>query len=231
MSDDRPVSLAAAVGVLVTANEEGHISDIVLTGLSMLLRSLPPFPPATHGGLRIPEHIEGLHPTLWITSLLGANPLLAALYDYAYAAGCGHSELVTMPHHDRVIVEADKLATPPAPVAPKSVEEMAAKLGYAKCAHPTCEGYGNNTGECVSERTIIRLHAEHIARTTPPREMPAPKVGMVVEIGTGIEFQVRNNQFSTWPAVVRAELPTLTYLDVTRIYWPGPTETTIWERA
>ena len=77
---------------------------------------------------------------------------------------CGYHDLVPL-------LASVPTFAPATPVAPKSVEEMAVEMGYTKCAHPACEGYGNNTSECVSERTIIRLHAEHTAPTKPPREM------------------------------------------------------------
>lgn len=108
MTDDRPVSLAAAIGEITRANECGDINDGPFVELENALRALPTFAPAT-------------------------------------------------------------------PAAPKSVDEMAAEMGYTKCAHPACEGYNNNTGEYVSERTIIRLHAEHTTPTKPPREMPTPE--------------------------------------------------------
>lgn len=101
---------------------------------------------------------------------------------------------------------------PATPAAPKSVDEMAAEMG-------------------LTVADLVRLHAEHTAPTKLPREMPAPKVGMVAAFGGDIEIVVIDNSCTAWNAVRAQRLPALTYLDVTRIYWPGPTPVVIWERA
>lgn len=127
--------------------------------------------------LNIPDAIEGQSAMNWITLILARNPLLSALYDYAYAVGARSTSLTIDAKESNLVAALEALPTfaPATPDAPKSVDEMAAEMGYTKCAHPACEGYNNNTSECVSERTIIRLHAEHTAPTKPPREMPAPE--------------------------------------------------------
>ena len=123
-------------------------------------------------------------------------------------------DAIPVDDHSRIVDRLRALPTfaPATPAAPKSVDEMAAEMG-------------------LTVADLVRLHAEHTAPTKLPREMPAPKPGMVVCLAPDVEIQCRHSGWGTWRAFLRAECVDTETVTITRIYWPGPTPVVIWERA
>jgi hypothetical protein len=106
---DRPVSLANVLWNLDDAN----LDPDVLADLRDRMECLGTFTPAPPAALTIPNHFDGQSPTHWVTLLLGHNPLLGALYDYACAVEKGAPEAVIVNRRDRLIAVADTFAAAP----------------------------------------------------------------------------------------------------------------------
>lgn len=84
--------------------------------------------------------------------------------------------------------------------------------------------------DVLSDEDYARLAARidaiaSITPTKPPREMPAPKVGMAYDYCDGGSRQVVHVDPGTDWARQTAGVPM-----IVRIYWPGPTPVVIWKR-